>query len=96
LAGKISTVIYKQENIVILIKLNDGTQREFRVIPEMMETGLLISPLVETNQEFSELFLLNSDLQESKKVKSFRIKMPKQSWFWQPELPIELQEYVRD
>jgi hypothetical protein len=50
----------------------DGTKKPFRLVPGMAENGIMISPLVETTQEFNALYSRNSSL-DKKRVKSFAV-----------------------
>lgn len=89
LFGKIGNAIYKPSEIYVLLELEDGSERQFRIIPNMLKTGLLISPLIENTDDFKLLYT-NSDSLSSKKVKTITIAPGnKKSFFWNRKYKIE-------
>ena len=72
LLGRIKNVLYKSNLIHLDLEMIDGTKKPFRLVPGMAENGIMISPLVETTQEFNALYSRNSSL-DKKRVKSFAV-----------------------
>jgi hypothetical protein len=56
----------------ILLHLNDGTERRYRLISGMAKAGFLISPLIESTKEFTLLSSPDNTL-GNKVVKAFEI-----------------------
>lgn len=51
LMGKIRNLLYKPDEISIVVDLEDGQSKTYRIIPEMLKEPILISPLIETNED---------------------------------------------
>ncbi|MBA2657456.1 MAG: hypothetical protein H0U70_10835 [Tatlockia sp.] len=77
--GKIINFLFKINELTINLLLNDGSKRQYRLIASMANSGFLLSPLIESTQEFALLYgePLYLDI---KKVQSFIINT-KQSRF---------------
>lgn len=68
--GKIRALFFKPPEIYISVKLREGGEKKFRIIPGMAEEPFLLSPLIETNTD-----LLNSLAKlNPKNVESFRVE----------------------
>ncbi|MEB0047230.1 MULTISPECIES: hypothetical protein [unclassified Pseudomonas] len=86
LAGKLANLLYKTSILEIELTLNNGESRRFRTVSEMMKSGFVLSPLIETNSEFSMLYGNTSTL-SGKQVKSFSvITTEKGQFFWKNEV----------
>ena len=72
LLGKLVTIFYKPSQLQIDVTLNDGSTRNFRIISSMVESGFVISPLIENAEEFKLLYGKEKSLR-NKIVKSFKI-----------------------
>jgi hypothetical protein len=70
--GALAGVAYKRGDLMIDVTLANGLRRKFRFVPSMGRIGVLISPLVETTEEFAALYSDPAFLAE-KKVRSFAI-----------------------
>jgi len=51
LLGKFSNFFLNAPPVFISVALKDGSQKKFRVIPGMAESGFLVSPLIENNRD---------------------------------------------
>lgn len=73
--GRMLSVAYKVEPVWIKLKLHNGQERMFRIVPSMAETGFLLSPLTETTMDFSNLYRSGyfADSSFGKTVKSLTI-----------------------
>lgn len=56
LAGALVSVVYKPEPVWIKLKLQNGQEKTFRIIPSMSETGFLLSPLTQSTADFMSLY----------------------------------------
>lgn len=54
--GRLISVVYKTDPVRIRIRLKNGQERMFRIIPLMSESGFLLSPLIENAQAFCNLY----------------------------------------
>jgi len=64
--GQIANIFYKPQSLAIKLKCEDGSEKEFRLPHEMAKQGFLVSPLVESTEDFQALFA--QDETHSKKV----------------------------
>lgn len=96
LPGALISVVYKTAPIWINLKMQDGSEKRFRIIPSMCETGFIISPLAENTNEFSNLYAsaLFDGKASGNRVVSFSIS-PEQPWQYASgfELTFERLEY---
>lgn len=97
--GKLSSLVYKPPEIRINLTLENGENRDYRLIPSMTKTPFFISPLVETNDDFVLLATNDANLTSMSKVKNIQINDSKhpskiaQKWFewaWQQTYHITL------
>lgn len=70
--GALAQFFFKSDELQIIVTLTNGIQKKYRFIAEMAESGFLISPLIETTEEFAQLFV-SGDLLNTKSVSSFQI-----------------------
>ena len=96
LPGALLSVFYKTEPVFISVKLQNGHEKDFRIIPSMSETGFLLSPFVENTTGFSNLYAAGyfSEGNSTNRVKSVVIK-PNKNWQYSNliEVTFELLEY---
>ena len=96
LPGALISVVYKTAPIWINLKMQDGSEKRFRIIPSMCETGFIISPLAENTNEFGNLYAsaLFDGKVSGNRVVSFSI-CPEQPWQYANgfELNFEQLEY---
>lgn len=71
-AGSVANVLFKSGTLNITLNMIDGTEKKFRIIPNLSKSGFLLSPFVEYTSDFGLLYGNKSFLQ-SKIVKSFSI-----------------------
>ena len=58
--GRGLNFLYKRDEMYIDIGFENSSMKRFRFIPEMAEDELLLSPLIETTEEFSHLYVKNT------------------------------------
>ena len=79
--GHIANILYKTSQLTISLKLNNGTEKKYRIIAEMAKSGFIISPLIEDTSEFGMLY--DNSLLNDKLVKSITITSDvEKSWLW--------------
>ena len=74
--GKILGLLYKPPQLTITIKLTDGSERKYRFIKGMAESGFILSPFVENTDDFSKLYAASSELQ-NKRIEKMKISVGK-------------------
>ncbi len=72
LIGRMVSFLYKPTILTITLDLENGTQRNYRLVSGMAKAGFVISPLVEGTEDFAMLFGDRSYWRE-KRVKAARI-----------------------
>jgi hypothetical protein len=70
LLGKLLGILYKPPQLVIALKLKNGSSTQYRVIANMMESGFFMSPLIRDTNDFAMvasggIHYLNSNIVES-------------------------------
>jgi len=73
LLGELASLLYKRAHLWLQIRLVDGSERRFRFIAGMGETGFLISPIVESTEEFTYLYTDRAKLLTTKAVASISL-----------------------
>ncbi len=71
--GRLQNTLFKSPQIEIIAKLVDGDERHYRIVPEMARSGFVISPLIETTEDFLMLYGYSSFL-DQQRVKSFSLR----------------------
>jgi hypothetical protein len=89
LLGRLMLSLYRLNNVYIELTLDDGTVVRHRYIPEMGQTGFVLSPYVGSTFDFLRL---TSDKQHSKHVISFRLTAPK-TRLWNKEFKVSFDEF---
>ena len=74
LLGKAIRVLYKPFQIVINFTLEDGSTRRCKAIVSVLESGVLVNPIIEEEKDFFN-FVQGIPVPETKKIKSFRIEL---------------------
>ncbi|MFG1398092.1 hypothetical protein [Roseixanthobacter pseudopolyaromaticivorans] len=82
LIGRFWGILYKSPRLFITYYFPDGTEREFRYIYRMGETGFVISPIVGGASDFAALPKGTPDAPRPVSI-SIRSEGPA-SWLWQP------------
>jgi hypothetical protein len=89
LFGRLLNVIFRPPEIRLILELANGSTRDFRVISTMMETGFLLSPLVETTPSLALAMSGRERALEGFRVVSAMLRS-KPSWLpaWRSRLDI--------
>ncbi|MBP2194650.1 hypothetical protein [Pantoea cypripedii] len=87
-AGSIMNTLFKPGQLEMKLTMQNGITRSYRIISGMTESGFIISPLIETTEEFG---LLSADLNSlnDKRVKSIEISATSLPFLWKPSFNIE-------
>jgi len=88
--GSIANFLLNTPPDFVDLTLQDGRKKTFRVIPEMMKSGFVVSPLLEKNQDFVTLMVENGALDE-KRVIALQLSFPYSGkMYWKPDIKIQL------
>ncbi len=89
-AGSLLALLFREPRIYISVQLASGKERIFRLFPQIGRTGFLLSPIVETVDEFARLYAQGplAELRDQQVV-ACRIRLDK-TWTYQPEIEFRL------
>jgi hypothetical protein len=87
LLGKLMNLFFKKSEIRITIELKDGASKNYRLVPRMAEPGFLLSPLIETTEEFRKT-ISGENLSSSNQISSFSIAPVDRFWQWNREFKV--------
>lgn len=75
---KMISLLYKPNQLNLTVFYNDGSFKVFKLLPEILKTGFILSPTIENNADIALIYLLrgSNDLKTDKLVKSFSIDTP--------------------
>lgn len=91
LLGRIAQIVFKPTPLYISVKLADGQNNTYRFIPGMARAGFVISPLINTTEDFVRLAKGQLQLLDKNKVKSIRIgPAGSESIFWKRDYSVNL------
>jgi hypothetical protein len=71
--GRLATFFFKPAHLELRLRLAGGGEKRFRFVAGMGETGFLLSPLVETTEEFTLLYADDMRPLTAKAVASFTL-----------------------
>lgn len=71
--GILAAFFFKPSQLTAQFKLNDGSQRQYRIIASMAKAGFLLSPLIEQTAEFGLLYH-GKEYLTKKEVIAFKIE----------------------
>jgi hypothetical protein len=90
LLGNLASALFRNPSLWIVAELANGETQRYRLVPGMTETGFVISPVVETIEEFAALYEDRASL-AGKQVKSFRIAGRGSELFWRQSYEISIE-----
>jgi hypothetical protein len=79
LIGRLMRFLFKLPRLYVRVNLMDGQEKMFRIIPEMVRTGFLLSPLVEYNKDFNELMEKDQNLIRRKSIRAISLMI--ENWW---------------
>lgn len=87
--GRLALFFFKTSPLEINLELKNGDNKTYRLLGAVSKSGFLLSPLVEDNEEFAELYQPNSLL--AKEVRAFTIATKGNTQlFWQSTYDLRL------
>ncbi|MGI3903486.1 MAG: hypothetical protein ACRYGP_19520 [Janthinobacterium lividum] len=55
LAGRVLSALFRPPLLTLAVKLDDGSERRFRLVPALAASGFLLSPLVDNASDYEDL-----------------------------------------
>lgn len=89
LLGKLKNIVYKSSHLGIAVRLADGSTKYFRLVAGNVSTNFLLSPLIESTEQFSLLYK-DSVLLSKNRVEAISIWAEGSSRDWQNTYQITL------
>jgi len=97
LAGRLLIALFNPPLLHMVVRLDNGEVKSYRVVSEMMTTGFLLSPLVSNDGEFASIVAGDTGLADGAKVESISIAPSYGgSVYWSGEYELTLKEYVSE
>jgi hypothetical protein len=82
-AGSLAALAWRQPVTTLTVRLADGSERGFRLVDGMARSGFLLSPLIETVNDFSRVAAGASEVEDARRVVAFRVDTaPVGRWFY--------------
>lgn len=90
--GDLFSVLFKPTQLTAKLKLANGQVKSFRVVAGVMNSTFVISPLIESSQEFNVVYSKDKPLLE-KKVVSIKFNSDADFMIWNANFSVEFQPY---
>jgi hypothetical protein len=92
LLGELFALLFKGQDIQLVVKLKNGKQQTFFVPATMLETGFIVSPLIRTTDEFVKL-QTQDEIESESRVKQIKLNSNRY-WdaFYIHEFRLELEQ----
>jgi hypothetical protein len=88
LLGRLVGVLHKPSHLRMTVTLADGSARDFRIVSGMIREGVVLSPLIESTEDFAQLLASPARL-SGKRIESFSIRPSAHAWQWHSEFSVE-------
>ena len=86
LAGRILSALFRPPLLTLAVKLDDGSERRFRLVPALAAAGFLLTPLVENSSDYEEL-AADRPAGAGRRVTALSVEVsPSGRWFYQPAI----------
>jgi hypothetical protein len=95
LAGQVSTALFNPPQLHAVVELSNGRTGKYRVVSSMMKTGFLLSPFVETTEEFASLAKQSKDSHDNAESISISPSYGG-SLFWSDTYELTIKKYIGD
>lgn len=95
--GRVTNTAFKLPPVELALRLSDGSERAFRLIPGMAREGFLLSPLVDTPARFAQLLGQDMALLTSRRVTHVQLRGPAEvTAYYRDSLRVTLQSLSFD
>ena len=90
LAGRLLSALFRPPLLSLAVRLDDGTQRRFRLVPALAAAGFLLSPLVDNASDY-EALSAGRRTGAARRVTGFAVEAtPAGRWFYAPGIAVTL------
>lgn len=79
--GRLASTLFKPGHLELDVTLEDGSSRQYRIVSGMAKTGFLLSPIVESTEDFARLYT-GSPHKVDTAVRRIAVSAG-QAWAWQ-------------
>ena len=95
LAGRLAGLLFREPQIFLFVRFEDGVERSFRFLPGVGEAGFLLSPVVESPGDFARLYEPDPiTTLAAQRVVAIRFLLAK-TWSYQPDIALRLRSFER-
>ena len=91
LYGQLAIIFFKPSPLLITVELENGIKKQYRLNANMAKSGFLLSPLIESTNEFALLYQ-KKQLLEPKKIKFLSISTTPNNWHWSDNYTIHFKK----
>ena len=93
LIGRTLSFLFKPPQLYISVKLRDGRMRAYRALSNVMRADFLITPLVNSTEEFALLAAGGNKYLAANQVKSITMSSDdRHGWFWNPAYSLSVRK----
>lgn len=90
LAGRLLSALFRPPVLMLAVRLDDGSERRFRLVPAMAAAGFLLSPLVDNASDY-EALAAGRRAGAARRVTGFSVEASRAGrWFYAPEIAVTL------
>jgi hypothetical protein len=88
--GHVAQLLFKPGEMSLTVKLMDGSARSYKIIPEVVRHGFVLSPLIDDNEKLAALSAGYPELYPNSQVVAFQVDLDGLAKFvYEPTLEIE-------
>lgn len=89
--GKLAQLLFKPGLLSLTVKLANGSERTFRIVPGIVSKGFVLSPLVEDNAGLAALYFGHPEYLAGQNVVSMRVNVDAfSSYVFKPAIEIQV------
>ncbi len=93
--GRVRALFWKPPPLTLTVTLRDGTARTYRIVSGMTETGFILSPLIESTQDFARFATTGTRDMSDMLVTALMVRAGRNAGrFWQPIYTLRLRPLV--
>ena len=95
--GRIVQFLFKPGTMWLAVKLADGSVQTYRIIPELVRHGFVLSPLIDDNEKLSALFAGYPELYPKSRVVAFQVNLDALAKFaYEPTIEVEVRRLLTE
>jgi len=95
--GRIVQFLFKPGTMWLTVKLVDDSVQTYRIIPELVRHGFVLSPLIDDNEKLSALFAGYPELYPKSRVVAFQVNLDALAKFvYEPMIEVEVRRLLTE